>query len=271
MSRACMITKKHLEDSPSTNPNYYKSKKWQIIKEQQMKHIAILIVIQLSYAFVCIGQNEGLQKRFLKDSLNIIKERVERHIIPTRYMEKNLIAITDTLAGWEGVNVTLYEYKVDNGKKSGKVYMANADSEKLAAWIITTCVVLTGTLDKSTTDILIKAIRKASGGQFPVKGIVYENMDGKGYKPYMFKDGVTVFLNQPNSTDIALLTDENIKLTGKYARILSTTRHQYNRIFPNTKTDGNRWLEVVREEYKSALASNINNLMIAWAADKLNK
>src|SRR5690606_32666288 len=118
------------------------------------------------------------------------------------------------------------------------------------AWIITTCVVLTGTLEKSTTDILIKAIRKASGGQFPVKGIVFENMDGKGYKPYLFKDGVTVFLKQPNSVEISQITDENIKSTGKYARITSTTRQQYNKMFPNIKTEGKKWLGVVREEYK---------------------
>lgn len=108
------------------------------------------------------------------------------------------------------------------------------------------------------------SIKNASGGQFPVKGIVYENMDGKGFKAYSFLDGVTVFLQTPGE-----ITKENLSRVGKYARIISTTREEYNQRFSNVKTDGLAWLDVVRTEYPKALKSDTNNLMIAWAVGKL--
>lgn len=94
-------------------------------------------------------------------------------------------------------------------------------------------------------------------------------MDGKGYYPYVFKDGVTVYLEQNTTDDLSLITNKNIRKTGKYARIISTTREEYNAQFPNKNTDGMEWLNVVREEYKSALNSDTNNLMIAWAKGKI--
>ena len=234
-----------------------------------MKIVTCVVLFIVSLNTVCLGQNNDLQNEYLKDSLETIQKRVEKSIIPTRYMEKKLISETDTISGWKNIEVSLYEYPVDNGNKVGKVYMANADAKKLATWIITTCYILTKKLDKKNTDFLINSIKNASGGQFPVKGIVYENMDGKGYQPYVFKDGVTVFLKRNTDSDLSLITNSNIRKTGKYARIISTTREDYNAIFPNKNTDKIEWLNVVREEYKSALNSEINNLMIAWAKGKL--
>lgn len=218
---------------------------------------------------ICLGQSDNLQRNYLLDSLASIQERVEKSIIPTRYMAQKLISVTDTLGGWENVKVSLYEYAVDSGKKIAHVYMANADAEKLATWIITTCYILTKELDKKNTDFLINSIKNASGGQFPVKGIVYENMDGNGYYPYIFKDGVTVFLKEITNDDLSLINNDNIGRTGKYARIISTTREQYNAKFPNKTIAGMDWLNVVREEYISALSTDTNNLMIAWAAGKI--
>ena len=235
-----------------------------------MKELYYVILICISGNTVFFGQSNALQSKYLADSIGIIQERVEKSIIPTRYMAQILISETDTISGWKNVKVPLYQYSVDNGKEIGHVYMANADSKKLATWIITTCFTLTKRLDKKNTDFLIMSIRNASGGQFPVKGIVYENMDGKGYYPYVFKEGVTVFLQQNTTDDLSLITNSNIRKTGKYARIISTTREEYNSLFPNKNTDGMEWLNVVREEYKSALNSDTNNLMIAWAKGKLN-
>jgi len=234
-----------------------------------MKAATYIMLFIVSVSTVCFGQSNDLQNKYLKDSLGTIQERVEKSIIPTRYMEKNLISKTDTISGWKNIEVSLYEYSVDNGKKVGNVYMANADAKKLATWIITTCYILTKKLDKENTDFLINSIKNASGGQFPVKGIVYENMDGKGYQPYIFKDGVTVFLNQDTDNDLSLITNNNIRKTGKYARIISTTREDYNAIFPDKNTNEIEWLNVVREEYKTALNSDKNELMIAWAKGKL--
>lgn len=95
------------------------------------------------------------------DSIDVIQKRVEKLIIPSRYMEKKIISKTDTIKGWEGIEVALYQYSVDNEKKVGKVYMANADSKKLATWIITTCLIVTNKLEKQNTDFLINSIKKA--------------------------------------------------------------------------------------------------------------
>jgi endoglucanase len=234
-----------------------------------MKTFFLSILLFISANTLSFGQSNNLQAKFLTDSLETIEKRVEKLIIPTRYMAQKLIAETDTIKGWENVKVSLYEYSVNKGEKVGKVYMANADAKKLATWIITTCVILTNKLDKENTDFLIKSIRNASGGQFAVKGIVYENMDGKGYYPYVFKDGVTVYLKETTADDLSLITNENIRKTGKYARIISTNREQFNTMYPGRNTDELEWLNVIREEYKLALQSDKNNLIIAWANGKL--
>lgn len=234
-----------------------------------MRTLFLSVLISVTVNTICFGQSNSLKNKFLIDSLETIQKRVEKSIIPTRYMEQKLILETDTINGWENIKVSLYEYSVDNGKKVGKVYMANADAKKLATWIITTCVTLTNKLDKKNTDYLIKSIRNASGGQFPVKGFVFENMDGKGYYPYVFKDGVTVFLKQATTNNLSLIANNNIRKTGKYARIISTTREEFKSMFPSKNTNGIEWLNVVREEYKLALQSDTNNLLIAWAKGKI--
>ena len=151
-----------------------------------MKRSFYIILLCILGNTLCLGQGNAMRSKYLSDSLEVIQNRVEKSIIPTRYMAQKLVSETDTISGWENVTVSLYQYSVDKGKITGDVYMANADSRKLAAWIITTCYTLTNKLDKKNTDFLIKSIRNASGGQFPVKGIVYEDMDGKGYYPYVF-------------------------------------------------------------------------------------
>lgn len=234
-----------------------------------MRVIFFTIFICILVNTISLAQNKDLKNKFLTDSISVIQKRIEKSIIRSRYMEQRFIFITDTIKGWEGIKVSLYEYSVDNGKKIARVYMLNADAKMLATWVITTCYSITKKLDKKNTDFLITSIRNASGGQFPVKGIVYENMDGKGYYPYVFKDGVTVFLIKNTTEDLSLITNDNIKKTGKFARIISTTREQFNAEFPNIKTNGKEWLNVVRDEYKLAFASDVNNLMIACAREKL--
>ena len=233
-----------------------------------MKKIIITVFAVLSF-LTTYSQSEAILSKYMKDSLDIIANRVEKKIIPSRYMEQTLISKTDTLKGWENVEVSLYQYKVHGTDILAKVYLADADSKKIASWIISTCVILTDKLSKKNTDRLIKDINTASGGQFPVKGMVYEDMDGTGQKVYYFKDGVTVFLKEKNPDDISVINDSNIERVGKYARIISTTREDYIRRFGDSNLAGMEWLKVVKEEYKKALQSDRNNLIIAWANGKL--
>ena len=127
------------------------------------------------------------------------------------------------------------------------------------------------------------------GVQFPVRGVVYEAMYEPGrYDPYVFKDGVTVYVADPNRmpadghcTDEQLefylrLTDADLKpYTGRYARIASTTREQYRAAVGTERvgdSDRNRrieWLDVVRRLYRQAGESDENRLITAWAEANL--
>ncbi|MCK9627172.1 MAG: cellulase [Bacteroidales bacterium] len=234
-----------------------------------MKRVILIIFAVFSFGNIQAQKladktdTETQISRFMTDSLDVIAGRVERQIIPTRYMEQELIGKTDTLKGWEGIEVSLYHYKVHGTDIIARVYLADADSRKIASWIISTCVIVTGKLSKSDSDKLIKDIRFASGGQFPVLGMVYEDMYGTGQKCYLFKDGVTVYLADGNIRELSEINDSTIVRVGKYARIISTTREEYINAFGAADLEGKKWLEVVKNEYKKALLSNRNNLMIA--------
>lgn len=235
--------------------------------------IVIAIMLFVLFSHFSVAQNANQLHTFLSDSLDVIKERAQQQICGARYMEGKLLLETDTLPGWKGIPVALYEYsvfdKVYQKKLTTQVYMANANSERLARWIISTCYTITGALEKEDTDMLIKSIRSASGGQFPVQGVVYEDMYGTGQKGYNFKDGVTVYLQKDFDGDISVINIDNIARTGKYARIISTTREQYKAYGGTKDTTALHWLTAVREEYKKALQSDTNLLILSWAKQNL--
>ena len=108
------------------------------------------------------------------------------------------------------------------------------------------------------------------------------------YDPYVFKDGVTVYVADPNRmpvdghcTDEQLefylrLTDADLKpYTGRYARIASTTREQYRaaggteRVGDSDRDRRIEWLNVVRRLYRQAWESDENRLITAWAEANL--
>ncbi len=81
-------------------------------------------------------------------------------------MAQKLLITTDTLPGWEGFPVKLYEYKTGNDlytgqPKTGKVYLLNPSPEKLAMWIATTCWEVKNSVDYIYTDSLFQVDRRA--------------------------------------------------------------------------------------------------------------
>jgi hypothetical protein len=176
-------------------------------------------------------------------------------------------------------------------KKRGLVYMLNPSAEKLATWIATACWEVKQSVDTLYTHQLVRFIQWQSGAQFPVSGVVYEDMYTKGfYEPYIFKDGVTVYVANPDMmpadkhcTDEQLefylhLTNEDLKPnTGRYARICSTYRTQYYKnggtedVGDNDENRKQHWLTVVRKLYQQAWHSDRNELIVAWARDKFNQ
>jgi len=182
--------------------------------------------------------------------------------------------------GWEGYPTRKHRYKVSDGK-TAEVIMCNADARQLARWIVTACIEARGSADPKYTDELCRQIMEASGAQYPVAGIVLEDMDGKAHAIYAFRDGVTVRIEgiengakkQPTAEQISSALDPTVKPTAalKYARIQSTTREEYRAAGGKEDVDGLRWLDVSRKLYQEAWGKDRNELMIAWAKANLSK
>ncbi len=252
----------------------------------------IIFGLALIFPFALSAQKNEIPAAYLKDSLPVLIEKT-KDLLAHAYMAQKLIAVSDTLPGWEGFPVKLYEYQTGSdiytGKpKTGKVYLLNPSPERLAMWILTACWEVKKSIDFKYTDALFRWIKNQSGAQFSVKGVVYEDQYIKGFQePYVFKDGVTVYVKDSTmfpkdktctaeQLDFYLrLNNDDLKTsTGQYARISSTTREDYKNAGGQEdvgdKDDRKlKWLEVVRDLYKKAWRSDKNELIIMWAKSHL--
>lgn len=244
-------------------------------------------------AALCLSAAEGkIPRKVVRDSLPVLTERCEK-VLRAAYMAQTLLGGNDSIPGWEGYPVKLYEYKTGydstaRARKTGRVYLLNPTPEKLARWIMTAVWEVKGNLDFASTEKMRKQILYQSGAQFPVSGVVYEAMYKPGdYYPYLFKDGVSVWLN--DSTYFAKDRHPNDELlnfylhmkhtdlkprVGSYARICSTTPQQYTAAGGREPVGTNKqatqhWLYVVRTLYKQAWDSDRNELMVIWAKANL--
>jgi hypothetical protein len=254
--------------------------------------LGTLIVFFLLNGLISAAQNAEIPPAYLKDSLPALVRRC-KDLLDHAYMAQTLLATTDTLPGWEGYPVKLYEYKTTpdlytHQPKTARIYLLNPGPEKLAMWILTTCEEVKKSVAYQYVNELFLWIRGQSGAQFPVKGLLYEDQYVKGFQePYIFKDGVTVYLQDSSkfpkdktctAEQIAFylrLTNNDLKpQTGQYARIASTRREDY-RSNGGTEDVGDandrklKWLDVVRKLYQKAWNSDRNELMIAWAKNHL--
>lgn len=264
-------------------------------------------VLALCCAFCCLLSScdrtyvgmESALKKYLKDSLPALTARCET-TLDAAYMAQTLIGEIKDHPGWEGYPVQQYEYYTGIDKrlgvaKKGKVLMLNPSAEKLAIWIADAVYHATGSISYEDFETIRKWIEWQSGAQFPISGVVYEDMYVPGhYEPYVFKDGVTVYIAdttmfpqvKENRTcteemlDFYLtLTNDDLKPnTGRYARISSTTREMYyaagGEAEVGSSVDGKRdqaWLDEVGRLYRKAWKSHHNELITAFAKYKLNQ
>lgn len=232
-------------------------------------------------------------RAYIKDSLKAMDLR-SADILSAAYMAQTLIGEKTDIPGWEGYPVKEYEYYTLTDiksfqKKKGKVYMLNPSPRQLSMWIITAVWEAKGKIEYTDIDRISKFIKWQSGAQFPVKGVVYEDMYTMGfYEPYVFKDGVTVYVADPKmfpedktcteeQLDFYLnMTNADLKPnTGRYARICSTNRDMYYAaggkmdVGDNNENRSQAWLDVVRLLYQKAWRSDKNDLIIAWAKSNL--
>lgn len=256
-----------------------------------MRNIPVLLLMVIS-SLPVKAQIPKILDAYFRNDFGALVQRA-KIVLSHAYMVQQLVSETDTIPGWEGFPVKLYEYQTGNdlytGKpKTGKVYLLNPSPEKLAMWVASACWVAKHSVDTVYTYQLLKWIDGQSNAQFPVKGVVYEDQYARDFQePYVFKDGVTVYIKDstmwpkdktctPEQLNFYLrITNADLKpQTGQYARICSTTREDYKagggREEAGNKDDRRqKWLEVVRELYKKAWRSDRNELIEMWAKEHL--
>lgn len=239
---------------------------------------------------------EDIRGQYLRDSLDVMTARC-RKSLQAAYMAEKKLGERKDIPGWEGFPVELWEYHTGVDIKLGVpkkalVYMLNPDAQKLAKWIINAVYDVTGEVKYEDLEKVRNFITWQSGAQFPVKGVVYEDMYTRGfYEPYVFKDGVTVYIkDDAMRADDKTCTEEQLQFylemdnsalrenTGRYARICSTTREMYYKAGGTDNVgwgdDGKRsqaWLDTVARLYKEAWNSDRNFLIYAWAYSNLRQ
>lgn len=213
-----------------------------------------------------------------------LEQRLAPRLARARYMEANPQPVV--VLGWEGFPTVKYTYSVHDratsSNKTASVIMLNPDANKLARWIATACFEAKGELTTNDTAKMVKQIISQSGAQFPVRGIVYEDiLPANGINEiFCFRDGVTVRVKgvkhcgekQPTDEEIAQSLNaplEDVEWVGRFARIQSTTREQYQKAGGKENIEGKGWLDVNRKLYQQAWRSDRNELMIAWAKANL--
>jgi hypothetical protein len=218
------------------------------------------------------------------------------------YMRDNLQkSVGELPPGWEKVQndsrLREFSYRVDDeavetGKKEGRVILFDAEPARLAAWIAN--AVVESSQDQRTyswerAHKLANLIAGQSGAQFPVVGLVWEDMEGTGHpKAYGFLDGLTV-LGSPSSfyeggsrttskvgeeglkQGLMLRWGKNAK-AGLYARIASTERDQVKALYqkkgvPCPSIEGNDYAIYTRTTFIAAMGSTRNELLVAAALD----
>lgn len=190
-----------------------------------------------------------------------------------------------------------YHYSVSDrgvagGKKEGWVVLSDQEPERLTAWIAN-AVIETSRDQKTYAEAraiaLAKSIEGQSGAQFPVVGLVWEDMEGTGHPvAYGFLDGVTVkgapasFYHNGHRTTAKLGPDvlkeglsvrwEGNAQAGLYGRIASTTRDQVAALYQKMQKtspdlNGNAFPAYVRKTWQKAMDSTRNELLVASARD----
>jgi hypothetical protein len=183
-----------------------------------------------------------------------------------------------------------YQHQNTGGAKEtrkGRVYMIQPDTDRIASWIINSCQDARGTATQTCIRATACRVKLQSGAQFPVAGIVTEDMDGDGFREsYAFRDGVTVVIDgnphatktQLNAQQIGLALERDLgpKLLSTAskagpARIQGTSRVNYLKSGGKEDVTGLNWLNVVRSTFQKALQFDRNELMTAWVKQSSDK
>lgn len=242
----------------------------------------------MAACFLLVGLSAlGQTTTTVESEVARLAEKFGSRMVNARYMERGDCTET-TWPGWEGYPTKLCSYEVtdrDGTRKPAKVVLLNPSPEQVARWVVTAVRETTGTISPEDNDRLYHHVICQSGGQFPVAGIVYEDMTGSGvHKIYCFRNGVTVHIEgvPPAGGEVPTPEQLDLALTGtitcvrRYARIQSTSPGEYS-AYGGTVDVGTdttptlAWPEVIRKSYQDAWTSDSYELMTALAKHKLGE
>lgn len=241
----------------------------------------LALLIAPTAVLLMLGGAKAQPQTLPAQDLARVKAYFESNVVlQSRYMEHD--CVPTTYPGWENLPTVKCTYSVkgshDPAPKTAKVIMLNASPDQLSRWVVFACIEVLGNANEPCTSKLSTNIIDASGAQFPIAGIVFENLNSDGkFEIYPFRNGVTVKIDgvpyrgthQPTNAQIEKSLNGDPTWTGQFARIQSTTREEY-KANGGTEDVGDqhhrklKWLEVSRDLYKAAWGQDRNELMIAW-------
>jgi hypothetical protein len=216
----------------------------------------------------------------------------KREVEHGRYMSNaaDCKPATEDVLGWPAKMVTECIYRVQDTvkpytKKTGLVFLANASPERIHIWLNASCNRVMPRRIEECIKKFVSAISAASGAQFPVSGLVWEDMDRDGIEEgYVFRNGVTIRIKEfrngtypvPNLALLRTIASPNTTVTGMredraFARILSTTREDYAHFSGRLDVPVGRgdrksalfWSKIVGDVYRASLNSDENPLISA--------
>jgi hypothetical protein len=179
-----------------------------------------------------------------------------------------------------------YKHTAAGGRevREARVLLILPETARIANWIVNACEDSGRGVTQPCVQATACRVKLQSGAQFPVAGIVTEDMEGSGSrKSYPFRDGVTVKIEGIPFATTERLTSQQIGLaldpalnsnlistassTGP-ARIQGTSRKDYHQSGGKEDTTGLKWLDIVRSSFQKALRSDKNELMTAWVKQR---
>src|SRR5262249_4876748 len=184
------------------------------------------------------------------------------------------------VAGYEGLPTKLCQYR-RNGQRA-KMIVLNPDRTQLARWVLFTCQGFDIGGSSSNENFLrqcgsalLKQIKRESGGQFFVAGILIE---AGGF--YVVRDGVVVSVSGIENGTHGQLSDTTIEkamvdpLIGwsNYSRFEHTTYDDYARFGRETDANGKliddsnlTFPALVAQRFRNSWSKDINSLLRAWS------
>jgi hypothetical protein len=219
------------------------------------------------------------------------------HIAEVRQAQKASYAISDAangcpiigsnMLGWPGdlVRHCIYTEGPADDRRTGVVYLLDVQADIIARWIETNCQKQMPGIGTCFATVL-KCGEENSGFMFPVSGNMMENMNFSPWKNYFFRNGMTVEIDhEPNATTnqipiarqeaLARLPNSAVtSIPSGLLRFWRTLPRQFAKHYPNDGVVSNvasrpaqqKWLDVARTEFLTALKSPTNRLLAAWIA-----